>query len=201
MKSEQVSKFQFIGGDLSLDFTNTLGNYASADANEYLQSYADLIEWGRQAGIFNASEIQNLTHLSQQGNKPAELVLKRSHDLRMNLHQIFSAVAENQKPREADLADLNKELQNAMREAQILIKNDEVVWDWPDAPLDAVLRHVARAAAELLTSDKLVRLRLCSDEICGWLFLDTSKNRSRRWCTMGDCGNRNKSRRFRAKAA
>ena len=199
MDNEQKHKFQFIGGDLSLDFTNTLGNYASAAFSEYLRSYEDLIEWSHQAGIYGAAEAQSFLQRAQQKSEQAESILQRSHDLRLRLHQLFSAFAIGQKPDKSDLSGLNKELQPAMRDAQILIKNNKIVWDWDDEPLDAPLRCVARAAAELLVSDKLDRVRLCTDEICGWLFLDASKNRSRRWCAMGDCGNRAKSRRYRAK--
>jgi predicted RNA-binding Zn ribbon-like protein len=72
-------------------------------------------------------------------------------------------------------------------------------WDWPDAGsrLDSPLWPVGRAAAALLTSGDLSRLRQCGGERCGWLFLDRSRNRSRHWCTMEDCGNVSKVRRFR----
>jgi predicted RNA-binding Zn ribbon-like protein len=49
---------------------------------------------------------------------------------------------------------------------------------------------LARSAAELLTSEQLSRVRVCASETCGWLFIDTSKNRTRRWCSMSDCDDR-----------
>ena len=62
---------------------------------------------------------------------------------------------------------------------------------------DPILRPVIRAAVELLTSDEILRVRTCADDSCAWLFLDTTRNRTRRWCDMKVCGNRSKVRRFR----
>lgn len=76
------------------------------------------------------------------------------------------------------------------------------VWGWDDAApaLDRPLWPVARSLAELLTSDELPRVRECAADNCAWLFIDTSKNRSRRWCDMAVCGNRAKARRHYARA-
>jgi predicted RNA-binding Zn ribbon-like protein len=63
--------------------------------------------------------------------------------------------------------------------------------------LESVLWPVARAASALLTSADLSRLRECGGRGCGWLFLDRSRNHSRQWCRMEDCGNVSKVRRFR----
>jgi predicted RNA-binding Zn ribbon-like protein len=59
-----------------------------------------------------------------------------------------------------------------------------------------LLGPIAWSAAELLTSEQLPSLRECAGEACGWLFLDLSKNHSRRWCAMNDCGGREKARRY-----
>jgi predicted RNA-binding Zn ribbon-like protein len=71
-------------------------------------------------------------------------------------------------------------------------------WDWAGAEdaLDQMLWPVVHDAAGLLTSEELDRVGQCDDDRCGWLFLDTSRNRSRRWCSMEDCGNRAKARRY-----
>ncbi len=74
------------------------------------------------------------------------------------------------------------------------------IWDWQDDPepaLDRVLWPIIRSAAQLLIADELSRLKLCDADDCGWLFVDGSRNRSRRWCDMSDCGNRAKARRYR----
>jgi len=62
---------------------------------------------------------------------------------------------------------------------------------------DPILTPVVRAAVELLTSADIARVRTCADGSCAWLFLDTTRSRTRRWCDMKSCGNRSKVRRFR----
>jgi len=51
----------------------------------------------------------------------------------------------------------------------------------------------------LTSSQRLNQVRQCRGDNCGWLFVDGSKNHSRRWCDMRDCGNRAKVRRHRLK--
>ena len=199
MESEKTKKFVFIGGDLSLNFTNTVGNFDSEKPSEHIHSFADLAAWSEQSGLVSDGESKRLLNEAEQNPKKAKAVLARAVALSESLHRIFSDVASDKKPKNKDLDILNEELSEAMRQARIFIEEDDFVWDWTEAQLDVMLRRVARTAAELLTSDKIKRIRRCADDVCGWLFLDTSKNRSRRWCAMGDCGNLHKSRRFRAK--
>jgi len=68
-------------------------------------------------------------------------------------------------------------------------------WDFYQAALDDIIWPVVRSAADLLTSDTLPMLRICAADDCQWLFMDTSKNQTRRWCNMKSCGNRAKARR------
>ena len=84
-----------------------------------------------------------------------------------------------------------------MNRSQIVSTADGFAWAWSDeqAALDPMLWRIARSAADLLTSGELGRVRECADEVCGWVFLDMSKNQSRRWCDMKECGNQAKSRR------
>jgi predicted RNA-binding Zn ribbon-like protein len=68
----------------------------------------------------------------------------------------------------------------------------------PGETLGAVADRLAIALVELLSGPDLTRLRRCEGEGCGWLFLDLTRNHSRRWCAAGDCGNRTRVRRHRA---
>ena len=78
--------------------------------------------------------------------------------------------------------------------------DDGFEWEWKDGrDIARMLWPVAHAATVLLTSEGLDRLKLCAG--CHWLFLDASRNRSRRWCTMNDCGTHEKMRRYVAKRA
>ena len=99
--------------------------------------------------------------------------------------------------RRPDLAALNAALSKVLANACLVPAEDGFAWAWggEDAALRRVLWPIVRSAAELLTSDKLDRVGQCAGDSCGWLFLDTSRNRSRRWCEMEHCGNRAKARR------
>lgn len=96
---------------------------------------------------------------------------------------------------------LNRELRRASADARLVASADGVEWRWEGnaEALDQMLVPIARSAAELLTSPEVDRVRECSSDTCGWLFLDVSKNRSRRWCDMKTCGNLQKVRRHRNK--
>ena len=97
----------------------------------------------------------------------------------------------------ADLDALNATLARALPHLRIVPEADAYAWNWAgeEDALDSMLWPVARSAGDLLTSDELKRVGECQGDGCGWLFLDMSRNRSRRWCDMGDCGNRAKARR------
>src|SRR6185437_14794355 len=95
-----------------------------------------------------------------------------------------------------DLSFLNGDLAASLPNARVEYTEDGFAWTWSGRALDAVLWPISRAAADLLVSDAERRkVRQCGAGDCEWLFLDTSKNRSRQWCSMQSCGNREKARR------
>jgi predicted RNA-binding Zn ribbon-like protein len=113
---------------------------------------------------------------------------------------IFEAMVEKRAPAARDLSVLNKELADA-RTAERLVPAEAgfLLADSAPATIDRFRHTVARDAADLLTGD-VRRVKRCPDHDCLWLFHDGSKNLSRRWCAMDDCGARDKVRRFRGKA-
>ena len=104
-------------------------------------------------------------------------------------------------PRSIDLETVNDELLKARKNERLISTDEGFRWEWIDGEtaLDRMLWPVAQSAAELLSAGDFSRLRECGGEQCGWLFEDTSRNRSRQWCHMQDCGNRAKVRRFRTR--
>ncbi len=186
-----------IGGRLCLDFANTVGSHAGEHPNEYLRSYRDLVAWSRHAGILTDAEERHLLEAAEGRPGEAGVVLERAVALREAIYRIFSAVAAGRVPDEADLETLNVALARALVHARIVPAGDGFAWAWRDeqGALDRMLWPVARSAADLLTDGELDRVRECANDTCGWLFLDLSRNRSRRWCDMRDCGNRIKARR------
>lgn len=196
-------KFDFESGDLSLDFANTSNWHASSNPTEYLNNYADLLAWGVQAGILSSESANQLRRqLAAQPEKAASIHSK-AIQLREAIYQVFSKRYAGKPVPEQDLALLNDYIREAMAHLQLEPKNGELHWDWvPEADgVEITLWTVARAAAELLTSDKAARVRECEDDRgCGYLFIDQSKNHSRRWCSMESCGNRAKARRHYQRA-
>lgn len=188
-----------IGGWLCLDFANTVDWHNSDHPHEWLTSYADLVSWSLHAGILADTETQHLLADAERQPRDAATVLKRAIVLREAIFNIFKAVAQGLAPKINDLAILNSELFRALTKLRVVSRGKDFEWAWKgedEDSLDRMLWPVAKSAADLLTSEKLTRVRMCEGKDCGWLFLDMSRNRSRRWCVMEDCGNRAKARRY-----
>ena len=138
--------------------------------------------------------------LEKAMQRPSEAtrVLKRAIEVREAIFRIFKAVAEEVSPEDGDLVTLSAMVAEAQNHAQLVPGTQGFLWDWAGKPddLDCMLWPVVRSASDFLTSDDLDMVRVCASDSCNWLFIDTSKNHSRRWCNMKSCGNREKARRF-----
>jgi predicted RNA-binding Zn ribbon-like protein len=184
---------------LCLDFTNTVNWHASERPIEELPAYDDLVSWAQKVGLLSAPEAQRLKR--QAGRRPAEAeaVLERAHTLREAIYRLLAASAHEHDADAADLDLINAELPLSLAHSRLAPTSVGYGLLWKDEPdaLDRMLWPVAYSAADLLTQpDLLSRVGECADDRgCGYLFLDMTKNRSRRWCDMKDCGNRAKARR------
>jgi predicted RNA-binding Zn ribbon-like protein len=191
--------FEYTGGNLCLDFTNTINYWAEPDRrNELITDYARLLQWAEESGAISKKTAEHLRELAADAPGNAQSALRSAIQLRDIIYDIFAAIAHRRGIPSTAVAGLNKAVQRAFEHAQITHSNRHFVWDWvlPDRSLDAITWPVVRAAADLLTSDDLALVRQCASEDCAWLFLDKSKNHRRRWCDMKICGNRNKARRY-----
>jgi len=194
-----------IGGRLCLDFVNSVGARRFSPSRkmslreEKLNDYLDLLAWGRHAGALTNAGAETLAQEGSRHPREAVAVFHRAIRLREALYHVCNAKLSHKQPNEADLLVLNEELRLARCAEQLVFAKAQFDWQWstPDSALDRVLWPVARSAGDLLTQDDLSRLRQCGGDDCGWVFLDTSRNRGRRWCNMRDCGNVAKVRRFR----
>ncbi len=186
-------------GRLCLDFANTAGWHASDQPIEGFNSYSDLVLWAQQVGVLTDVEARLLFEETARHPVDTAAILEQAISLREAIYRIFSAVAGGGSAEAADLDILNVALSGAFRHLQIIQTADGFTWGWVggDESLGRMLWPVARSAVELLTSGELNRVGQCADDRgCGWLFFDTSRNRSRRWCDMKGCGNRDKVRRY-----
>lgn len=188
-------------GNLALDFVNTLDWRDRAQPVERLGGWPDLIQWARLARAILPREASAFAAEARASPHRARAHFREALRLREAMSRIFRAWLARRAPDTADLALLNARLRaRAPRRELAASGGGGFVWRSfaaQGAPW-RLLELLAGAAAELLTSPELEHLRLCEGAGCGWLFLDSSPNRRRRWCSMASCGNRAKARRHYA---
>ena len=198
-------RFELRGGVVCLDFVNTVGSRLTDRHSEYLRSYADLLDWARQAGLLAPEETEGLSRQAALDPEGARETLSRALALREAIHSVVSRAIAGESQDESDLSVLNRELSIALSHLRVMPSGGAYGWDWDlsgddgGARLDGPLWPVAQSAAELLTSPKLGRVKVCAGKGCGWMFLDESRNASRLWCDSRDCGNRERVRRYLAR--
>lgn len=194
--------FEFVGGSVALDFANTLGGMHTAPTHEHLVEYKDLVEFARSATTLSRPEARRLIEEAARQPARAAAVLRRAIALREAIWRVFDAFATIARADAADLATIQEEELTALKHARFAQSGSDVAYEWSDElTLDRPLWDIAHAAAELLRSKAdLARVRECGSDTCEWLFIDKSRNHSRRWCDMNDCGNSAKVRRYRQRS-
>jgi predicted RNA-binding Zn ribbon-like protein len=200
--------FELVAGNVCLDFINTLDNRPSGKPKELLKTYYDLTLFGQDAGILTPAQLDFFGERVPLMPNEAADALRRAINLREALHAIFSAVMNKQSAPQLAMDRLNGNLHEAAlhshlvqpKTAQGKMVQVEAPLQWRfdemTSSFNAMLWPIVRAAADLLASSDVALVRACSSPTCQWLFLDTSKNHHRRWCSMKQCGNRAKVRRF-----
>jgi predicted RNA-binding Zn ribbon-like protein len=194
--SPAISRAAMIGGSYVLEFVNTVGWRTGAEPVELLASPADLVLWARRMGLVGRAEAERLRGATRRRPAAAARLLRRARELREALYDVFVAMAARRRAPSHALARLNRELGRALRRPRLEPAGQGYTLRYAQMGLERVLAEVVRAGADLLTSDRVRRVKQCAGAGCGWLFLDRSRNGSRRWCEMADCGNREKVRRF-----
>jgi predicted RNA-binding Zn ribbon-like protein len=191
-------KFGRIGGALCLDFTNTASWQASRRTTEHLNDFGDLLRWSSESGIIDRQTASGLSEEARRNPGGALTILNRARKLRELLYRIFVVADEKKAPGHPDLQLLNEMLAQAPLRFQV--EHEEAGFSCLRKPggseFAILLGPVIWSAAELLASNHLDKVKQCASDTCGWLFLDQTKNRSRRWCDMADCGSKAKARRY-----
>ena len=192
--------FDLSGGRLCLDFANTVGDRGTGQPSEHLGSYGDFLAWAEQAGATTARAARGLRRAAAARRAQARQVLADAIRLREALYRVFAAAATGRTPRAPDLAIVNAALPAAFERSRLVPSQGgfTLAAGVREDDLAAPLTPVVRSAVDLLVSPEADRVRTCAATACAWLFLDTTKNRARRWCDMKTCGNREKVRRFRS---
>ena len=193
--------FELSGGDLALDFVNTVDSRPTENPNDLVPTYKDLLSWSRQAGVVSKDvESRMLSHAAHHA-KEAERVRRLAVTVRECLFEIFRCVASGENVPGDLLQEWNGFVHTAMAHFELVPVNGGFSWESQSdvRNLDSILWPVMDSAHRLLTGPNLSRIRCCAAENCDWLFLDISKRGNRRWCDMSVCGNRAKAQRFYAK--
>jgi predicted RNA-binding Zn ribbon-like protein len=197
LSETKYGKFHFRGGHPALDFINTASQRNDDPITERIGSYEDLVGWAEQAGVIGRERAVELRAIAAGQPRAASGALRRARALREAAFRLFGSLIDGVEPADEDLSLLN-------RRARRVAPGGAVRWDGdgfsidappPSAPLDEPLDRVTRGIVEVLTGDNSDYVSRCQDPDCGWLFLDRSPARARRWCSMADCGNRAKARR------
>jgi predicted RNA-binding Zn ribbon-like protein len=183
------------GNHLALNFVNTV-DWRLANPVELLVDYEVVLHWALRLGVLTEErELARLVSEARRHPADAQVAHRRALELREALYRIFASLASDDAPPQDDLDFLNAAFADAVAHAALLPGEGGFQWSWVDTdPWFRVVRPVAAAAADLLFGGELQRVKQCRDEGCGWVFLDKSKNVSRRWCSMQGCGSRAKMR-------
>ncbi len=195
--------FHLCAGHPVLDLVNTLDNRFRADGpTELLPNYAAVLEFMDQSGLLEGAQVRARVRSVSQAE--AQRATDSVRELREAAANVLYAAADGSAPLPADLRMLARYFHSARQRQELAwvpsAQGSKFIWDWGSSGTEADLPVwiLSLHTAALLTSDTLSRLRACGSETCRWLFLDTSKNHTRRWCDMKICGNRMKARRFRS---
>jgi predicted RNA-binding Zn ribbon-like protein len=195
-----ADKFQLVAGHLALDFANTLDYRYDPDRRiDLLPSYERFLVFSRQSEVITAAQMRRLVDSLSEFD--SQRVLKKVIELREALYFLILSAVHGRIPDESHLRALNRFLSEARSVDEVawhkrrFVRSSRDVTERPDGPL----RQVIEAAVVLITSLDIYNVRECSEKSCRWLFLDRSRNHSRRWCDMQLCGNRSKAKRFYAR--
>jgi predicted RNA-binding Zn ribbon-like protein len=195
-----AGSWRLYGGRLCLDFANTVEPREAEPYRDTLGSYADLVRWAHDLGTLDHATATRLLRTAADHPDAAATSFATAITLREATYRTFAAIAHGAAPAAADLEALQQAYAEAMRHAHLQPGSDQLAWAWEDDQLDRAWWPVARSAVELATAGPLDRVKQCAGSGgCGWLFYDTSKNRIRRWCSMGECGSQTKAKRQTAR--
>jgi predicted RNA-binding Zn ribbon-like protein len=194
----RAGSLALVGGALCLDFANTSSGRGTPRCLEHLREWQHLLAWAEHVGVIDRRGRSAIEAASHNTPPSRESVLGRALKLREAIHAIFHAAALDGDVPPRTIAVLNEVLSEAMSRAQVCRLGDRYAWSWTSQPMGPaqLLWPIARSAAELMIGPELGRVKVCPGESCGWLFVDRTRNGSRRWCEMEVCGSRAKMRRY-----
>jgi len=187
-KNPLIDEMRLDGGVLCLDFVNTIPDRVDGTNRDHLQTVHDLLYWAKKAGAVDGAAYTLLEKAAGQNERKAKEFFAEAIHLRDLVYAIFHPISRQQKVKAADLETFNKLLARYFTHLEVGLQKEGFVerWSFDAGHFYNVTAPILKSAHALLLSDKLARVKECPN--CGWLFLDTTKNGKRRWCSMEDCG-------------
>jgi predicted RNA-binding Zn ribbon-like protein len=191
--ARRIAELDFVGGNLSLDFANSI-NSRVAPVHDYLAGDG-VLAWAERAGVLEPKHARTADEQAASARPAVADAFRLAHDLREAIYGTFSALASGSPPPSAAARRVLRAYGRAVSRGELAQGSDgpRLHWSIPSDP-SAVLDQIAFAAGELLLAQDRPLIKECPG--CGWLFIDLSRNRSRRWCDMQVCGSRDKMRRY-----
>jgi predicted RNA-binding Zn ribbon-like protein len=195
--TETIDTVELVGGDLAFDLVNTASARRDGPFRERLLTYDDLVRWAERVELLGPTRARLLRSGAHARPADAAAALERMRALREAIYRVFSAIALENDPAPEDIGHIQAAAADAASRRRIVRRTEgQFHYEWPDSTdLEQLAWPVAVSAADLLVFGEHARIKECATDNCNWLFIDSSRNRSRRWCDMKDCGNRAKARR------
>lgn len=196
----ETGKFLRVGNNLSVDFVNTriAQNGAPLDL---IEDFHDLTAWTIAADLLEKSQAEKLFN-DWKNRSEAKETFERAMNFREILLEMLANLANGKPIKTKTIAAINREIQNQSGALEIRKSGEgfEKIFRADFREPRQILAPVASGAADLLVYANPSHIRKCENETCVLYFYDTTKNHSRRWCSMKACGNRAKAAAFYQRA-
>lgn len=192
--TRSLETLEILGTAVCLDFANTVNSRRQPE-HDYLGSYTELAAWAQRAGLLSAEQARTAGALAQKQPQAARKTWQQALELRELITRVFSSLAQAAQPKKENLAKLMDGYAQALQAAEFEQQAHGYQPHWAQGTqTQALLWPIRHSAGQLLLSDEWKKVKECPN--CGWLFVDRSKNGTRRWCNMNTCGVRDKMRRY-----
>jgi predicted RNA-binding Zn ribbon-like protein len=197
--AKNIDTLALDGGVLCFDFINTVNTRTQHfRVHEYLPDYQNFLLWCRKLNILDHEKLRTLAAYAQKNTAATKKALEKIKKTRENLYQLFSPIAAGQADKILPnvLKSFNADLQIAFSHLKFDITENylQPTWETGRMPLMEPLWEVVKSAHDILIKKEYQRIKECP--VCGWLFLDQTKNNKRRWCSPSTCGSIEKSKRY-----
>jgi predicted RNA-binding Zn ribbon-like protein len=197
-----AAKLTLVGGELALDFANTSSGRGSPDLRDHLLAPGDVVDWAAHARVLPPEDAIWLKAALGADRLLGDGLLRSALGLREDIHTLGAELAAGRAAPPEPIDRLRTVHAQCLAKARLAPFGARFAWNWgaKATPIESILGPISLSALTTLLQADLTRIKQCQGDRCGWLFLDTSKNKSRRWCEMEVCGNRAKQKRLASRA-